>query len=124
MKEEFKTFVKANPQLVSYVNHGDMTWQKFYEMHELYGDNHDIWNDYKNKLSPTTNSTPVSSGYTANDFMNVIKSMDSTKVKKGITSAQKFLNALQGFVKDDTAANITPKVSNYIPRPIYRHFED
>lgn len=123
MKEEFKTFVKANPQLVSYVNNGNMTWQKFYEMHDLYGPDHEVWNDYQTRLNNQNNSS-VNNSYTANDFMNMIKSMDSMKVKKGITSAQKFLNALQGFVKDEKVASITPKVSNYIPRPIYRHFED
>lgn len=121
MKEEFKSFVKSNPQLVSHVNYGQMTWQKFYEMYELYGDQHEVWQDYQTKLTGPVSS---SSSYTGADFMNMVKSMDSNKVKKGITSAQKFLNALQGFVKDDAKSVITPKASNYVPRPIYRHFED
>ena len=37
-KEEFKTFIKNNPGFIKYVNNGEMTWQKFYEMYDLYGE--------------------------------------------------------------------------------------
>ena len=51
-KEEFKEFVKKNPRLITYVKNNEMTWQKFYEMYDLYGETNDIWNEYiiDNKL--------------------------------------------------------------------------
>ena len=30
---EFKDFVKQHPKLINFVKKGDMSWQKFYEMH-------------------------------------------------------------------------------------------
>lgn len=44
--DNFKKFVKENPKLVNFVRNGDMTWQKFYELYDLYGPFHDIWNKY------------------------------------------------------------------------------
>ena len=50
--DNFKNFVKENPKLANFVRNGDMTWQKFYELYDLYGPFHDIWNKY---LGITTN---------------------------------------------------------------------
>ena len=127
MKEEFKKFVQSNPVLVGHVNHGEMSWQKFYEMFELYGANHTVWNDYKEKVLPNaSNDTKAVNDpgqYNLNDVVNYVKKMDSNKVKGHINQAQKFLGVLQDFVGKDTVTK-TPKISSYIPRPIYRHFED
>ena len=45
-KEEFKEFVKKNPRLITFIKNGDMTWQKFYEIYDIYGDSSDAWKDY------------------------------------------------------------------------------
>ena len=45
-KEEFKEFVKKNPKLISYVKSNEMSWQKFYELYDLYGEDENIWKDY------------------------------------------------------------------------------
>ena len=51
--DNFKKFVKENPKLVNFVRNGDMTWQKFYELYDLYGPFHDIWNQAFLPLSRT-----------------------------------------------------------------------
>ena len=38
-KEEFKQFVRQNPGLIKYVKSGEMSWQKYYEIYDLYGEN-------------------------------------------------------------------------------------
>ena len=45
-KEEFKSFVRKHPKLVTYIKDGKTTWQKFYEMFDLYGEDSEVWNDY------------------------------------------------------------------------------
>ena len=44
--DSFKMFVRKNPNLIKYVNNNEMTWQKFYEMYDLYGEDNSIWNKY------------------------------------------------------------------------------
>ena len=45
-KEKFKDFVKSNPILLKYVKDGKMTWQQFYEIYDLYGEDKEAWKDY------------------------------------------------------------------------------
>ena len=42
--DNFKDFVKRNPNLVTYVKKGQNTWQNFYELYDLYGEDNSIWN--------------------------------------------------------------------------------
>ena len=42
-KEKFKIFVKKNPILIKYVQNGSMTWQKFYEIYDMYGEDNNAW---------------------------------------------------------------------------------
>ena len=37
-KEEFKTFIKDKEFLIDKVNNGETTWQKLYEIYDLYGE--------------------------------------------------------------------------------------
>ena len=64
-KEEFKAFVRKNPILIKYVKNNEMTWQKFYEIYDIYGENNDVWKDYL-KEKETTNL----------DFFNFLKTID------------------------------------------------
>ena len=44
-KSEFKEFVKNNPRLLTYVNKNEMSWQKFYEMYDMYGSDNEVWKE-------------------------------------------------------------------------------
>ena len=47
-KEEFKNFILNRPELIDYVESNKTTWQKLYEIYDLYGKDSDVWNKYKN----------------------------------------------------------------------------
>ena len=65
-KNEFKEFVKNNPSLLKFVNNEKMTWQKFYEMYDLYGENSEVWNEYiKPKQNEEKKTTIYHDGITA-----------------------------------------------------------
>ena len=48
--DEFKLFVKANPFLISYIRDGKKSWQDFYEIYDMYGD--DIFISIMNQYTP------------------------------------------------------------------------
>lgn len=120
-KEEFKSFVRKNPSLIKYVNNNSMTWQKFYEMYDMYGESNDIWNNYLNTTSNNIvkTNTLSSSENAFRELVNTVKTINLEKVKKGINSLQKTISLVQEL---GSSNNTTPK--EYERRPIYKHFED
>lgn len=113
MKEEFKTFVKNNPKLIKYVNNNEMTWQKFYEMYSLYGEDNNVWNTYLNPKD-----TRSITGF--KDVVNWFKDVDLNSFKESINNVERVIGLLQDF-------NVNNKVDikdTYKPRPLYKHFED
>lgn len=112
--ENFKQFVRKKPNLIEYVNNKEQTWQDFYNMYELYGENSDIWNKYDDTIlkKPTT----------VKDVFNMFKDVDMSKFQESINSLQKGINYISDIVKSKEDVNI-PK-SSYEKRPMYKYFDD
>jgi len=119
-KESFKYFVKEHPEFVKYVNSGEMTWQKFYEMYDMYGDNKDIWSKYT-EVGDTKGTTSSLLGDTSlKDVFNAVKQIDLDTVRKGVDGLQKAV----GLIQDITTNRSTDNQNNYQRRPMYKYFED
>lgn len=121
-KEEFKEFVKKNPRLITFVKNGDMTWQKFYEIYDLYGDNEDTWKEYVTPKEVVANATTAAAtGFGLSDLFSWIKNINLDSLQEGVNSLQRVI----GVVKDlGTKGEDTSLKEEYKPRPIYKHFED
>lgn len=123
-KEDFKDFVRKNPNLINYVNNKEKTWQDFYEMYDLYGDDDNVWasyttydNSYYDSDDRSFNNMKPEEA--VKELVTMIKGIDLEKVRKGITSVQKTISLVQ-----DLGIGKSSSVSDYQSRPIYRHFED
>lgn len=109
-KEDFKVFVQKNPKLINYVRSGSMTWQRFYEMYDLYGEDESVWNEYLNEK--TVVSTP--------SIMDLMKTLDLDSIQNGVNSMQRILGLFQDIGNNkEKKENGRPR-----PRPLYKHFED
>lgn len=118
-KETFKSFVRENPNLVKHVNNNNMTWQKFYEMYELYGTNNSVWDNYlKTETNDTVSSKFRSAENAFRELMGVVKGINLEKVQKGIDSIQKTISLVQELGTGNSAS------TQYESRPIYKKFED
>lgn len=126
-KDEFKEFVKKNPKLISYVKNNEMTWQKFYEMYDLYGEDENIWKDYikDNTNNLNSNASNVGkvglTGLTFGEIIKWLKNVDLDGLQEGIGNVQRVLGVVQDFSKKD---NKETNTNTYKPRPLYKHFED
>lgn len=118
--DSFKSFVKNNPNLTSYVRNGEMTWQKFYELYDIYGDDENIWKSYKKEeVRKITNQNKSASTFNFNNLIEMTKNIDANKLQDGITSLQKAIGLFSDMlIKDKNDVN------TYTPRPIYRRFDD
>lgn len=110
-KEEFKTFVRSNPNLIKYVRDGSKTWQDFYEIFNLYGSNNSAWDEYLNVVDSSSKSL---------DLLSWIKAIDIDSIQNGVASIQRVL----GVVQEMSDKNDISQKEEYSPRPLYKHFED
>lgn len=143
--EEFKKYVKKYPKLINYVKEGKMSWQDFYELYDIYGENDEVWSKYISESS-SMNASNINSNNTntnksintesvssddsnkesksitsVGDVVKMIKNMDVNKVQDGISSLQKAVDLFSTiFIKDGSKTS----GSTYTPRPIYRRFDD
>ena len=109
-KDEFKAFVRKNPRLINFVKNGNMTWQKFYEIYDIYGEDKDAWKDYLEVGAATAAST---------SFLEILKNIDLDSVQNGVNSIQRVIGVLQ-----DIGSDKKEESSEYKPRPIYKSFDD
>ncbi len=122
--DAFKEFVRGNPGLIKHVKSNDMTWQKFYEIYDLYGAEDNIWKPYlntsDNRVAETV-TTAAAGAIGFNDIVNWLKNVDINTVQSGINSVQRVVGVLQDFTTKDKSE--TPK-EEYRPRPLYKNFDD
>ncbi len=108
-KEQFKKFISTKPELVEYVKNGEMTWQKFYELYDIYGENNTIWDTYRSKNKTT--------------IKELINNFDPTSIQKHLETAQKALDIFGEFANKGTT-NINNDIKPNIERPLNKFFGD
>lgn len=118
----FKTFVKDHPSLIGFVKNNEMTWQKFYELFDLYGSDNAVWDTYITRGAESLSASAAATAAAASspDIFGWLKNLDLNALQDNISSIQRVVGVLQdlGSSKDES---VKPE---YKPRPIYKHFED
>ena len=121
--DNFKSFVRKNPNLITYVREKNTSWQELYELYDLYGEDPTIWNKYLNKeekkieeqTTSTSNTNPL------NNILTMAKNIDTDKLQDGLSSIQKAVDLFGGLLVKDKG---TSTKSDYLPRPVYKRFDD
>jgi hypothetical protein len=120
--DSFKLFVRTNPSLIKFVKNNEMTWQKFYELWFLYGEDDEVWDKYtKTVEEPKPSEKEENPNLSFNDVVNMFRKMDSESVSKSIASLQKGIALLQDLLNKNAPTSAT---ETYSPRPLFRRFED
>lgn len=109
-KESFKIFAGNHPELADHVLNGEVSWQKLYELFDIYGENSSVWSKFIN----TTSNSEI--GF--KDILNNLKNIDVDSFQKGIDNLQKTI----GLIQDLPFGGNVDKP--YIPREVYHHMED
>ena len=110
--DKFKKFVSNHPEFVDYVHKNKVTWQSFYELYDIYGEDESVWSKYKNSERNGESSFKIN---------DLIKGVNIDTIKEHITTAQKALDFVQELTSK-TGGNV-PKAP-VTPRPLNKFFED
>lgn len=111
-KEEFKAFAKKHPELVTYVRDKKNTWQDFYEIYDMYGEDESVWKKYEEE----DRSLPLA------ELSNIVKNINIDTIQKHIGNAQKAINVIQELTAKSTS-NVSQEIPKS-PRPITKFFGD
>ncbi|MDX8364940.1 YlbD family protein [Cytobacillus sp. IB215665] len=98
--KKFKEFVKQHPKLISEVRQGEKTWQEFFEDWYLFGDDDEMWDEYKgrnsNDSSEDNNETkPEILG----TFLSSLKNMDLNQVEQHLNTFGEAITTLQSVLQ-------------------------
>ena len=118
--DNFKSFVKKNPKLITFVKNGSMSWQKFYELYDLYGEDDSVWNEYVKEEKKEVKQETRNNTNSLSNIVEMAKNIDAAKLQDGITSIQKAISLFGDMLTKNNQT--TP--NNYTPRPVYRRFDD
>ena len=110
--DEFRNFVRTKPELIKYVQDGTSSWQKFYELYDLYGTDERVWKDYSKDNS-----------FNVDKIKDMIKNVDMESIKEHINTAQKALDIVQELTGKSAASTATAATLS-TPRPLNKFFED
>ena len=111
--DNFKSFVRRNPNLITYVREKNTSWQEFYELYDLYGTDESVWNKYilDDRIGVEDSISKIT---------NMVKNVNVDSIKSHINTAQKAID----FVSDLTKKNPTPNITENLakgpvsPRPL------
>ena len=122
-KEEFKEFVKLNPEFAYSVKNGKTSWQELYQIYDLYGSQSELFNQYrKTKLSDS-----IANNLGVKDIINGLKNINIDMLQEnlnGLGKAVSFIEELTNtFKKDEKKTESKTKKKGKV-EPINRFFDD
>ena len=121
-REAFKTFVSKHPILVEKVSKEETTWQKLYEVYDIYKEDATAWEPY---LKKEENKKVEIVEKNSDIFNKYLKNIDINQLQSGITSVQKVLGLVSDlFIKDDNTIDSKVNDSTYVSRAINNRFDD
>ena len=120
-KDTFKSFARLHPELGNYIVRNNISWQKIYELYEIYGENSSVWDNYLKSNYNNISNSIESIENPLKELFNSMKNIDLDSVQKGVNNLQKTIGLLQDIGIGNNR-NIIP--SYYESRPIYKYFKD
>ena len=115
-KESFKEFVKKRPELAKAVFDNKTTFQKLYEVYDMYGEDSNLYES----LLEDSKEVKTDSSNTVREITNLVKNIDLETVRKSVTGLQKAVSLISELVPK----NDNNQIPSYEERPINKYYED
>jgi hypothetical protein len=110
-KELFKNFIGAHPEILKYIKNKEMTFQDFFEIYDIYGEESNVWDKYfKDNIETDDNKLKELSG--------LLKNINIDSIEHHVNNAQKVIGIIQELTKK------TPDITNAVDNPITKIYGD
>lgn len=110
-KSEFKNFISHHPEIIKYVKNKEMTFQDFYEIYDIYGEDENAWNKYFTNDEASTRDK-------ISELTNIFKNINMDNIEHHVNNAQKAIGIIQELTKK------SPEVLTKVERPLTKFFGD
>lgn len=108
-KEAFKEFIGNHPEILKYIKNKEMTFQDFYEIYDIYGEDANTWSKYFQNTEGDVRIKELSS---------LLKNVNIDSIEHHINNAQKIIGVIQELTKK------TPEVNTIADSPITKIYGD
>ena len=108
-KENFKEFISNHPELLNYIKNKEMTFQDFFEIYDIYGEDEATWSKYFKEPGDDLRIKELS---------KVLKNINMDSIEHHVNNAQKVIGIIQELTKK------SPEVVNAIDNPITKIYGD
>lgn len=110
-KELFKNFIGAHPEILKYIKNKEMTFQDFFEIYDIYGEESNVWDKYfKDNIETDDNKLKELSG--------LLKNINIDSIEHHVNNAQKVIGIIRELTKK------TPDITNAVDNPITKIYGD
>ncbi len=89
--DNFKKFVSHHPEFVDYVKNNRVSWQTFYELYDIYGEDDKIWDKYI--------SSDIKDSINIKGLFNTLKNINLDSLEESIGSIQKAVGLVEELTK-------------------------
>ena len=108
-KENFKTFIGNHPEILSYIKNKEMSFQDFYEIYDIYGEDEATWSKYFTNKEDDTKIKELS---------KILKNINMDSIEHHVNNAQKVIGIIQELTKK------SPEITSAIDNPITKIYGD
>ena len=115
-KESFKTFIKKRPELAQAVFNNKTTFQKLYEVYDMYGEDSNVFDE----LLVEKNEVKEASSSSFKEITNLFRNIDLDTVQRSVNGLQKAVSLISEIVPK----NNNEYIREYEERPINKYYED
>lgn len=111
-KELFKNFIGNHPEVLKYIKSKEMTFQDFYEIYDIYGEQSDVWDKYFKTSESTTDENRLK------ELTGLLKNINIDSIEHHVNNAQKVIGIIQELTKK------TPDITSTVDNPITKIYGD
>lgn len=112
-KNEFKAFISHHPEILRYIKSKEMSFQDFYEIYDIYGEDENTWSKYFSNAEDMSSTKDKIS-----ELTRIFKNVNMDNIEHHVNNAQKAIGIIQELTKK------SPEVLTKVERPLTKFFGD